>query len=101
MTLDRLPIPAERIERSILLLRGEKVMLSPDLAKLYGVGVKVLIQAVKRNTQRFPADFMFQLSREEYSNLKSQFVASSWKAHTVPGRLDLLEGDLWRDVRWL
>ena len=71
-------IPAERIEQAILLLRGEKVMLSPDLAKLYQVAPRVLVQAVKRNRKRFPADFMFQLSKEEFNNLKSQIVISSW-----------------------
>jgi hypothetical protein len=71
-------ISVERIEHAILLIRGQKVMLSSDLAALYGVPVKVLNQAVKRNVERFPADFMFQLSREEFSNLKSQFVTSSW-----------------------
>jgi hypothetical protein len=66
------PIPADRIEQAILLLRGEKVMLSPDLAKLYGVAPRVLVQAVKRNDNRFPHDFMFQLTKEEFDNLKSQ-----------------------------
>jgi hypothetical protein len=73
-----LAIPAERIERRIFLIRGEKVMLSPDLAELYEVAPRVLVQAVKRNRERFPEDFMFQLTREEYANLKSQFVTSSW-----------------------
>jgi len=71
-------VPAERIEQAILLLRGEKVMLSTDLAKLYGVAPRVLVQAVKRNLARFPADFMFQLTKEEFENLKSQIVTSSW-----------------------
>jgi hypothetical protein len=74
----KLAIPPERVERRILLIRGLRVMVSPDLAELYEVAPKVLIQAVKRNYQRFPADFMFQLTREEYTNLKSQFVTSSW-----------------------
>jgi ORF6N domain len=73
-----LAIPAERIERRILLVRGQKVMLSTDLAELYGVAPRVLVQAVKRNHERFPEDFMFQLTKEEYGNLKSQFVISSW-----------------------
>src|SRR5208282_3952950 len=68
----------ERIERRILLIRELRVILSSDLAQLYEVAPKVLIQAVKRNYPRFPADFMFQLTREEYTNLKSQFVTSSW-----------------------
>jgi len=58
-------IPIERIERSILLLRGEKVMLDLDLAVIYGVTTKVLNQAVKRNASRFPSDFMFQLTETE------------------------------------
>ena len=72
------PIPIERVERLILLLRGEKVLLGQQLAELYGVPAKVLIQAVKRNRSRFPEDFMFQLSRKKLDNLKSQFVTSSW-----------------------
>ena len=71
-------IPAEVIEQKIYLLRREKVMLSSDLAELYGVEPKVLIQAVKRNIERFPEDFMFQLSNQEFANLKSQIVTSSW-----------------------
>jgi len=71
-------IPPERIERRILLIRGQKVMLSTDLAELYGVAAKVLVQAVKRNRERFPGDFMFQLTRAEFANLKSQIVTSSW-----------------------
>ena len=74
----KLAIPPERVERRILLIRGLRVMVSTDLAELYEVAPRVLIQAVKRNYQRFPADFMFQLTREEYTNLKSQFVTSSW-----------------------
>ena len=58
-------VPYEIIERRIVLLRGHKVMLSPDLARLYGVEPRVLLQAVRRNSNRFPADFMFQLTREE------------------------------------
>jgi hypothetical protein len=71
-------VPPERIERSILLIRGPKVMLSTDLADLYQVRPRVLVQAVKRNIARFPEDFMFQLTEEEFSNLKSQIVISSW-----------------------
>ena len=73
-------IPAARIERRILLLRGEKVMLDSDLAELYGVDTKVLNQAVKRNLERFPADFMIQLSPEESELvLRSQIVTSNIK----------------------
>ena len=68
MNTSILLIPAERIEARIFYLRGVKVMLSPDLAELYGVATKVLNQAVKRNRDRFPDDFMFQLSRAEFDN---------------------------------
>jgi hypothetical protein len=70
-------IPVERIERAILLIRGQKVMLDRDLAALYGVGTGVLNQAVSRNRKRFPDDFMFQLSAEELADWKSQFVISN------------------------
>ena len=70
-------IPAERIERSILIIRGEKVLLDRDLADLYQVETRVLIQAVKRNIGRFPADFMFQLSAKELERWRSQFVMSN------------------------
>ncbi len=66
------------IEHKIYLIRNKKVMLSTHLAELYEVPPKVLIQAVKRNIVRFPDDFLFQLNAEEYENLKSQFVTSSW-----------------------
>jgi hypothetical protein len=72
------PVPSERIERRIYMLRGHKVMLSPDLADLYEVEPRALVQAVKRNIERFPADFMFQLTAQEFENLKSQIVTSSW-----------------------
>jgi hypothetical protein len=71
-------IPAERIERRILLLRGQKVLLDFQLAELYGVATKTLNQAVKRNAERFPEDFMFQLNEEEAELvLRSQIVTSS------------------------
>jgi len=70
-------IPAERIERGILLIRGQKVILDADLAELYGVPTKVLIQAVKRNLGRFPPDFIFQLTPEEFGALRSQIVTSN------------------------
>ena len=66
------------IEQKIYLLRGQKVMLDKDLAKLYGIETKMLKQAVKRNIKRFPADFMFVLIKHEFNNLRSQFVTSSW-----------------------
>jgi ORF6N domain len=71
-------VPRERIEQTILLIRGHRVMLSTDLADLYAVEPRVLIQAVKRNRDRFPRDFMFQLTEQEFDHLKSQFVISSW-----------------------
>jgi len=70
-------VPSERIAHSILLLRGQKVLLDADLAELYGVETKVLVQAVKRNLERFPDDFMFQLDAEEFAALRSQSVTSN------------------------
>ena len=70
-------IPGERIERAILLLLGQKVLLDSDLANLYGVETKVLNQAVRRNLARFPADFMFQLTKAELENWRSRFVTSN------------------------
>lgn len=67
-------LPIERIENKILLLRGQKVMLDFDLAKLYKVKPKILNQAVKRNIERFPEDFMFKLSHDEVKRLRSQIV---------------------------
>ena len=71
-------IPIERIARAILVIRREKVMLDSDLAALYGVTTVNLNKAVKRNAERFPTDFMFQLDTEEVANLKFQFGISSW-----------------------
>jgi hypothetical protein len=71
-------IPPERIEKAILLIRGEKVLLDTDLAELYDVETRSLIQAVKRNLSRFPPDFMFQLMKQEFADLRSQSVTSSW-----------------------
>jgi len=82
-------IPRERIDRSILLLRGRKVMLSTHLAALYDVEPRVLVQAIKRNRERFPADFMFQLSAVEWNHLKSQIVISSWEVHDEPPHMPL------------
>ena len=70
-------IPLERIERAILLIRGEKVMLDSDLAELYGVDTKRLNEQVRRNLNRFPRDFMFRLTPAEYENLRSQIATSS------------------------
>ena len=68
----------EQIESLILSIRGKQVILDRDLARLYGVETKVLNQAVKRNIERFPEDFMFQLTKEEFENWKSQFVISNY-----------------------
>jgi len=73
-----LMIPDELVMNKIYLIRGQKVMLDRDLAGVYDVETKVLNQAVKRHASRFPGDFMFQLTRKEFENLKSQFVTSSW-----------------------
>jgi hypothetical protein len=73
---------ADLLER-IYFIRGEKVMLDFDLAMLYGVQTKVLKQAVKRNIERFPDDFLFELSVEEFENLRSQIVTSSWGRNAV------------------
>ena len=67
----------ENIAQLVFFIRGEKVMLAQHLAELYGVPVRALNQAVKRNIKRFPADFMFQLTKKEFECLKSQFVISS------------------------
>jgi len=71
-------ISTERIARAILVIHREKVILDSDLAALYGVSTGNLNKAVKRNAERFPADFMFQLDAEEVANLKFQFGISSW-----------------------
>lgn len=72
------------IESRILLLRGQKVLLDNVLAELYGVETKVLLQAVKRNIDRFPEDFMFSLTKQEVNNLRSQSVTSSWGGRRSP-----------------
>lgn len=72
------PLAAETIAGRIIMLRGERVLLDSDLAGLYGVGTKTLNRAVKRNRDRFPGDFMFQLTREEIGNLRYQNGTSSW-----------------------
>ncbi len=69
-------VPIERIKRKIYFIRGQKVILDFDLARLYEVETKVLLQAVKRNIGRFPDDFMFQLTESEFRGLRSQFVTS-------------------------
>ena len=70
-------VPIESIISKIVFLRGEKVLLDRDLAELYGVKTKALKQAVRRNIERFPDDFMFELTKEEFENWRSQFVTSN------------------------
>jgi len=77
-------VPVKIIASKIFELRDRKIMLDTDLAELYGVPTKVLIQAVKRNLSRFPGDFMFQLTRNEFNNLRSQIVTSSWGGRRYP-----------------
>ena len=69
-------VAVERVENAILLTRGEKVILDTNLAALYDVETRALLQAVKRNSERFPSDFMFQLTRKEFDSLRSQSVIS-------------------------
>jgi hypothetical protein len=73
-------VPPGRIERRIIVMRGENVLLDDDLARMYGVETRALVQAVKRNAKRFPPDFMFQLSREEFETLRARLGISN------PGR---------------
>lgn len=79
-------IPEEHIASRIFLVRGQKVLLDSDLADLYGVTTKRLLQAVKRNAERFPPDFLFILSNQEVANLRSQIVTSSLDARKWGGR---------------
>jgi hypothetical protein len=71
-------ITVNNLKQIIFTVRGKKVMFDKDLAQLYGVETKRLNEAVKRNIKRFPLNFMFQLTHEEFENLKSQFATSSW-----------------------
>lgn len=77
MARTRLALIPAHVERTILFLRGERVILDADLAALYGVETRAVVQAIKRNRQRFPDDFMFQLTADEAANLRSQTVISS------------------------
>ncbi len=77
-------MPDEVIISKIHLIRGQKVMLDEDLAELYQVETKRLNEQVKRNIDRFPKDFMFQLSQKEFDNLKSQIATSSWGGRRKP-----------------
>ena len=74
----------ETIANTIYYIRNQKVMLDRDLATLYGIETRVLKQAVRRNISRFPEDFMFELSKDEFQNLTSQIVTSSWGGNRKP-----------------
>ena len=78
-------IPVESVISKILLIRNQKVILDADIAKLYGIPTKVLLQAVKRNNTRFPSDFMFQLTQKEFQNMRSQIVTSKWGGRRLHG----------------
>jgi hypothetical protein len=78
------PVQAQPVEHHIHVVRGQKVMFDTDLAALYGVSTGALNQAVRRNLDRFPSDFMFTLTRQEVIHLKSQFVISSWGGSRKP-----------------
>ena len=77
-------VTTQGIQDYVYVIRGHKVMISFDLATLYGIEPRILIQSVKRNLERFSADFMFQLQNQEVSNLKSQIVISSWGGSRTP-----------------
>jgi len=76
VTKSPVKVPVERVEKTILLIRGERVILDADLAQLYGVETRALIQALKRNKKRFPTDFLFQMTKTEFDRLRSQIVIS-------------------------
>lgn len=77
-------IPDEVVMSKIYIIRGRKVMLDHDLADLYGIETKRLNEQVKRNIDRFPNDFMFRITKEEFENLKSQIATSSWGGRRTP-----------------
>lgn len=76
MARQKISVPLERIERLIFIIRGQRVMIDTDLAELYGVEIKALNRAFARNRERFPQDFMFQLSENEFDDLRCQFGTS-------------------------
>lgn len=82
--LKKIIIPDEIVMNKIYLIRGQKVMLDSDLAELYDVETKQLKRAVRRNNDRFPEDFMFELNSDEFQNLRSQFGTSSWGGVRYP-----------------
>jgi hypothetical protein len=85
-SMTKMEMEVSEVESKIYLIRGEKVLLGPDLAKLYEVPTKRLNEQVKRNLKRFPPDFMFLLSDQEFTNLRSHFATSSsaWGGHRIP-----------------
>jgi hypothetical protein len=78
LTAKQALVEYEVVVSKIAVVRGQRVMFAQDLAELYGVETKVLMQAVKRNIDRFPQDFLFQLTDQEFTNLRSQIVTSNW-----------------------
>ncbi|MHB8708207.1 MAG: ORF6N domain-containing protein [Desulfuromonadales bacterium] len=83
--MDKVSVDLMRVERSIRMIRHDKVILDEDLAELYEIETKNLIKAVKRNLDRFPADFMFQLTNQEFKDLKFQSgTSSSWGGRRIP-----------------
>ncbi len=78
LTAEQALVEYEIVRSKISIVRGLRVMFAQDLAALYGVETKVIMQAVQRNLSRFPSDFTFELTNQEFTNLKSQFVTSSW-----------------------
>jgi len=85
-------IPVERVAGRIYLVRGRKVLFDFDLADMYGVETRILNQAVSRNLERFPSDFMFQLTQQEVRNLRSQIVTSRWGGRRYLPRAFTQEG---------
>ena len=86
--------PVEQIESLIITVRGKQVILDRDLARLYGVETKRLNQQAQRNIERFPEDFMFQLSKEEFESLRSQFATSNYFSRSQNATLDADSDDL-------
>ena len=83
----------EQIESLILTIRGKQVILDRDLARLYSVETRVLNQAVQRNIERFPEDFMFRLTKEEFENWKSQFVTSNYDEENMSSQFVTIENE--------
>ena len=77
----------EHIKNSILEIRGKKVILDFELAKMYQTETKRLKESVRRNSRRFPVDFMFELTQEEWTNLRSQIATSSWGGQLIENRI--------------